>query len=698
MNELPIFNATHKGYKFWKEKLTDHAAENNHEWRDLLRYAQLQDTPIHPNVLLGLRYGNMTGWDLALDLWGFISKRIDENTYDRRVTLAHGWEGNGFELWRRFFHDYEGGDELVQNDGRTRLQTFPPITKGPDLVERLDDWQQMMNRFGNDIGHATQRTMLLKILPPDMRQDVNKQRDLMTTEDIISYLRRQTAWDRSESIIRNASKRGSVHAVTEPPAASMTALDATREIAPASTQEIVHAVIAALNGKGGGKGGKAKGGGKGDRSRSQSPSAKARAAFPKDTCYHCKKAGHSRTAGKNNRPACPEFAEIIRKNNGKLPDGYKGAFEKHMEEFKKKAAGGVHAVTPADIVDAMNSYVDSEDDSSDDESFDSLHLKAIWNGSPSCCDESCACEPPPVSGFKRPPKKQRSRMQIVSPITQSLEEFPMLAIPQKPIIPVTNSFQTLQDDAFPTLAIPEPVDPSEITGTLKNWAHNVSRASDKNIKNRKGWKLKTDEDVARFQKLLCSAQHKNPEKALKRLEQDDAIDDLARIIDRKGSKVHQCSKAGRKVWAMMDSGSFVTIADCKKHFGPEFKVEPSSGSKNGQIYSNASGGEIRNRGEVTITHMLDDGSTLDLVVQDADVAVPILSVKDFVVKGSVVKFKLNGGTVKLPDGRRLIFQERHGVYFICLNIIPPNDDNADNNICGAICECKSPAPFGRPAP
>ena len=81
---------------------------------------------------------------------------------------------------------------------------------------------------------------------------------------------------------------------------------------------------------------------------------------------------------------------------------------------------------------------------------------------------------------------------------------------------------------------------------------------------------------------------------------------------------------------MMDSGSFVTIADCKKHFGSEFKVEPSSGSKNGQVYSNASGGEIRNRGEVTITHMLDDGSTIDLVVQDADVAVPILSVKDFI--------------------------------------------------------------------
>ena len=96
--------------------------------------------------------------------------------------------------------------------------------------------------------------------------------------------------------------------------------------------------------------------------------------------------------------------------------------------------------------------------------------------------------------------------------------------------------------------------------------------------------------------------------------------------------------------------------------------------------------------------MLEDGSTIDIVVQDADIAVPILSVKDFVVKGSVVKFKQNGGTVKLPDGRRLLFQERHGVYVICLNIAPPTDDDADNNMCGAMCKCRRPTPFGRPAP
>ena len=51
VGDLPIFNATHKAYKFWKDKVSDHAAENNPEWRDLLRHAEAQGTPITPNVL-----------------------------------------------------------------------------------------------------------------------------------------------------------------------------------------------------------------------------------------------------------------------------------------------------------------------------------------------------------------------------------------------------------------------------------------------------------------------------------------------------------------------------------------------------------------------------------------------------------------------------------------------------------------------
>ena len=123
---------------------------------------------------------------------------------------------------------------------------------------------------------------------------------------------------------------------------------------------------------------------------------------------------------------------------------------------------------------------------------------------------------------------------------------------------------------------------------------------------------------------------------------------------------------------MVDSGSFVTIADCKKSFGPGTVIRPSAGSRSGAKYSNASGGDIVNRGETIVTHLLENGDELDIPFQDADVQVPIISVKDLVRKGSVVKFKRRGGSIKLPSGTIVRFQEKHGVYFLCLLLVAPH--------------------------
>ena len=124
---------------------------------------------------------------------------------------------------------------------------------------------------------------------------------------------------------------------------------------------------------------------------------------------------------------------------------------------------------------------------------------------------------------------------------------------------------------------------------------------------------------------------------------------------------------------MVDSGSFVTIANCAKAF-PGHRIRPSAGSKSGVSYSNASGGDIPNRGEIIVTHQLADGSELDVPFQDGDVQVPIISVKDFVHKESVVKFKNDGGTIRLPSGSRMTFVEKFGVYFTCFNVVSGDAD------------------------
>ena len=397
--------------------------------------------------------------------------------------------------------------------------------------------------------------------------------------------------------------------------------------------ELVAAVVAAVGDKRG-----PKGGGKGQRSRSSSPAAKARDSFPKETCYHCGEKGHSRTKGKlgKNKP-CPAFAKLLRDNGDKLPSGYKGAFEKHVEAYKAKMAKGapkVAALTEEHVLQLLN-----EDSDSSDESDIGLTCGAVWQ------------TVGPKSSNPFSPDRQFPSIIEASTAPKRFNAFKVLqeADPENPCF----------DDAY---------SPDHAADDLKTWAHKVSRTSDRKSKT---WKIETDADIKKLENLLCGASNKRSENALRKLQESTDIDDLANLIERKSSTAKSIGRVARRVWAMVDSGSFVTIANCAKAF-PGHTVRPSAGSKNGVTYSNASGGDIPNRGEITITHQLDDVSELDIPFQDGDVQVPIISVKDFVHRNSVVKFKRNGGTIKLPSGTVLRFMEKFGVYFICLNIVSGN--------------------------
>ena len=162
-----------------------------------------------------------------------------------------------------------------------------------------------------------------------------------------------------------------------------------------------------------------------------------------------------------------------------------------------------------------------------------------------------------------------------------------------------NAFQVLQES--------DPIHVEDdgllVSDELKTWAHKVSRKSDRQSKS---WKIETDDDVKKLENLLCGTHNKRSEHALRKLQESTDLDDLATLIERKSSTVKSIGRVVRRVWAMVDSGSFVTIADCAKAF-PGHTVQPSAASKTGVSYSNASGGDIPNRGEIIVTHRLDDG-------------------------------------------------------------------------------------------
>ena len=53
---------------------------------------------------------------------------------------------------------------------------FPPITRMNGNFVKLDEWSEMMHRFGSDIGPDFSRTMMLKVLPVGVRNGVMKDR------------------------------------------------------------------------------------------------------------------------------------------------------------------------------------------------------------------------------------------------------------------------------------------------------------------------------------------------------------------------------------------------------------------------------------------------------------------------------------------------------------------------------------------
>ena len=95
----------------------------------------------------------------------------------------------------------------------------------------------------------------------------------------------------------------------------------------------------------------------------------------------------------------------------------------------------------------------------------------------------------------------------------------------------------------------------------------------------------------------------------------------------------------------------------------------------GVKYYNANGGEIPNGGEITLTHRDEPQGDFDFTFQNAKVHCPIVSVKELVIKGCEVSFHDRGEHISYPDGRRIRFVRKQGVFFVQLKVLPPGTRN-----------------------
>ena len=120
-----------------------------------------------------------------------------------------------------------------------------------------------------------------------------------------------------------------------------------------------------------------------------------------------------------------------------------------------------------------------------------------------------------------------------------------------------------------------------------------------------------------------------------------------------------------KIKSAMDSGATSSVAH--PSMCPQYKIEPSEGSKAGLNYISASGDLMPNLGEQLLDVAMLDGKEGKVLYQMADVERPLNSVSEICdaggAEGQYVIFGRSGGAiVNLSTGRQTPFKREDGIY------------------------------------
>ena len=134
-------------------------------------------------------------------------------------------------------------------------------------------------------------------------------------------------------------------------------------------------------------------------------------------------------------------------------------------------------------------------------------------------------------------------------------------------------------------------------------------------------------------------------------------------------------------WILFDTGASCNALNVKRDC-PMYinEVKATQNSLNGKGAESASGGSIKERGEVRVD-MAVDGSPCQMVFKDMDVSMPISSGRACVGGGDTFAIiHRNGGSLKnIATGKEIRLYARQGVYFFKASILPPHSLEKDTS-------------------
>ena len=395
--ELKPFNGTHASYKIWANRVKDHFTKKNPDWHHVFVVVESQKTPVSRDLLKvswlradGYTFDVDFGW-CANALWAFIGEHVIDTVYNNRNVLAGG-HNNGLELWRSLFVKHEGGADQVELGGMGSLHSFPQCDKMDSLQFWVGKWTEMKDAYGAGISDAHLRSMFINILPAAVQKEVREKPGLDTLQKCIDHVLSDLGrlndaqlsklhMDRLKQSL-SSTQRISPVLDQEEPVEKATVGQSNEDQLKSFINVLsdkMEDLVAAVNQQ--------------PRPKARAVPKRAQSDFAKfgDRCLHC-------GSDKHRARDCPVKKSLMEKNGGKLPQGYKSAFDK----WKAKQPKTVAPILDPEDMDDFDEYSETDLGAP----LWSLPQCALMSDfSCECCDSSksgqpIACQPADKPSFE----------------------------------------------------------------------------------------------------------------------------------------------------------------------------------------------------------------------------------------------------------------------------------------------------------
>ena len=189
--EVTPFKGVSLYYKTWHHRMRNNWVRDNPDYAPLLKLIEAEESPLKWEKLksgIQISGKQVDLIHVATQMWSSIADHLDDTIFDRMSQMVSGEDENGIEMWRKLFRDHEGGGEQVKAAGLTNLHNFPKCESPANVIPWMSEWNACAMLHSDGLSESHQKVMFVNKLPDSIATDIRKQPQLRTLQGIMDWL------------------------------------------------------------------------------------------------------------------------------------------------------------------------------------------------------------------------------------------------------------------------------------------------------------------------------------------------------------------------------------------------------------------------------------------------------------------------------------------------------------------------------